>query len=74
MWLSGTAPCRLRIWPSVDGTGFERVQEPTPSELEELRGKVRRSRAESVAVCLLHSWADRQALEDGGLKTLAGPA
>ncbi len=47
-----------RRWPDPDGAGFVTVEEPTEAELTALSEKLRRARVESVAVCLLHSWAD----------------
>jgi len=47
-----------RIWPAADGNGFETVSRATRAQLAELRARVERSGAESIAVCLLHSWAD----------------
>jgi len=46
-----------RVWPDPDGRGFRTVESPDAAELAALRGRVERSRGESVAVCLLHSWA-----------------
>ena len=52
-----------RSWPApatASGAALrlETVREPTAAELERLRARVRRSGARSVAVCLLHSFAD----------------
>ena len=47
-----------RIWPAPGGDGFETVREPTVDELLRLRRRIERSSAQSVAVCLLHAWAD----------------
>jgi N-methylhydantoinase A len=47
-----------RVWPAEKGDGFETVREPKVKELRALVERVKKSRAESVAVCLLHSWAD----------------
>jgi len=46
-----------RDWPGRDGK-LECAREPTPRELELLARAVARSGAQSVAVCLLHSYAD----------------
>ena len=52
-----------RSWPApADGApaGGELLTERSPSraELDELARKIRRSRAESIAICLLHAYAD----------------
>jgi N-methylhydantoinase A len=46
-----------RAWPAEDG-GLESVREPTKKELASLVKQIRNSKAESIAVCLLHSYAD----------------
>lgn len=46
-----------RSWPAPDG-GLETVAEPDDSELAALRRRVQRSGAESIAICLLHAYAD----------------
>ena len=45
-----------RAWPA--GGALVTVARATDAELEELRGRLARSGVRSVAVCLLHSWAD----------------
>ena len=47
-----------RIWPALGQNGFEVVRAPSKRELTALARQVEKSRAESVAVCLLFSWAD----------------
>jgi len=47
-----------RAWPDVGGDGLESVRRPKRTELERLRRALARSGAESVAVGLLHSYAD----------------
>lgn len=46
-----------RVWPDRSGA-LERVVEASQDELRKLARAIRRSGAESVAVCLLHSYAD----------------
>ena len=46
-----------RSWPALDGD-LECIEEPTATELACLREAIGRSGARSVAVCLLHSYAD----------------
>jgi len=46
-----------RSWPGEDGRLVTEV-EPTERELDELRARIRRSGAKSLAICLLHSYAD----------------
>lgn len=46
-----------RSWPDEDGT-LREVERPDRAELVRLARRIERSRAESVAVCLLHSYAD----------------
>ena len=48
-----------RSWPSLADSGvLETVRSPSPSELRKLVARVRRARPESIAICLLHSYAD----------------
>lgn len=50
-----------RIWPALGGDQagtFVEVARASEAELEELRRRIARSGAESIAVCLLHAWAD----------------
>jgi len=47
-----------RSWPDPRGGGMQEVRRPTRAELAELARRVARSGAESIAVCLLHAWAD----------------
>jgi N-methylhydantoinase A len=49
---------RSRLWPRADGRGFETVREPSAAELARLARAIRASGAESIAICLLHSWGD----------------
>ncbi len=49
-----------RVWPREGGDGLEVVCEPTDEELGELARAIEKSGVESIAVCLLHSWADRR--------------
>jgi len=46
-----------RSWPGPDGELIE-VARPEEADLERLRRSIRRSGARSVAICLLHSYAD----------------
>lgn len=46
-----------RSWPGLDG-GFESIREPKQAELKELAKRIGKTRAESIAICLLHSYAD----------------
>jgi N-methylhydantoinase A len=48
-----------RTWPGLDG-GIERVEEPTTAELARLRKRIEKCGAKSVAVCLLHAYADAE--------------
>lgn len=48
---------RQRAWPDGRG-GLERVAEPSALELAELARRVERAAPQSIAVCLLHSYAD----------------
>jgi N-methylhydantoinase A len=48
---------RQRTWPDGKG-GWTETETPTRAELTALTNAVRRSGAESVAVCLLHAYAD----------------
>jgi len=52
-----------RAFPSGDGS-LELAKRPTKAELTRLAERVRRSGAKSVAVCLLHSYADPEAEEE----------
>ncbi|MCZ6596451.1 MAG: hydantoinase/oxoprolinase family protein [Planctomycetota bacterium] len=47
-----------RSWPDPSGKGLVTVKSPDSGELEELAAAVQKSGAESVAVCLLHAFAD----------------
>ena len=47
-----------RIWPALDGRGFETVRTPSARELARLRRAIAKSGAESVAIGLLHSYGD----------------
>lgn len=53
-----------RSWPapesasSASAPGIVEVTRPTEAELEKLVRRVTRARPESIAICLLHSWAD----------------
>ncbi len=47
-----------RIWPKLDGAGFERVAKPTARELARLAKRLRAAKVESIAIGLLHSYAD----------------
>ncbi len=50
-----------RSWPDPAGgraTELVEVAAPSADELERLRERVAKSGAQSVAICLLHSWAD----------------
>ena len=47
-----------RIWPARDGRGFDTVARPTRRALARLLRSVRESGAESIAIGLLHSYAD----------------
>ena len=47
-----------RIWPKNGQPGFEVVRVPKAAELRELRERIAKKKPESIAVCLLHSWAD----------------
>jgi N-methylhydantoinase A len=60
-----------RAWPAADEHGrwtggMERVARPSAAELRRLAERVKRSRAEGVAVCLLHSWALPELEEEVG--------
>ncbi len=46
-----------RSWP-VSGGLLESGREPTRAELDVLRKAIARSKAQSIAICLLHSYAD----------------
>jgi len=46
-----------RSWPGAGGE-LEQDRAPSRAELEELAARIRRSGAESIAVCLLHAYAD----------------
>ncbi len=69
-----------RSWP-VDGEGLVEIQRPSDGEIETLVERVRASGVRSVAVCLLHSYADpsieeriARALERGGLSVTCSAA
>lgn len=47
-----------RSWPDPDTGALVSVSEPTRRQLKELAARLKKSGAESVAVCLLHAWAD----------------
>ncbi|MSR63600.1 MAG: hydantoinase/oxoprolinase family protein [Planctomycetes bacterium] len=47
-----------RVWPSADGRALQRVRSPGRAELERLARAIAESGAESVAIGLLHSYAD----------------
>ncbi|MCC7014606.1 MAG: hydantoinase/oxoprolinase family protein [Planctomycetes bacterium] len=47
-----------RSWPALEGGALEHVRTPSARELARLRRDVGRCRPESIAVCLLHSYAD----------------
>lgn len=47
-----------RSWPDPETGELVSVAEPTRGELKELAARLKKSGAESVAVCLLHAWAD----------------
>lgn len=46
-----------RSWPAADGSGVCEVAQPTKAELKQLRERLSKCSAKSIAVCLLHSWA-----------------
>lgn len=46
-----------RIWPKLDGSGFDVVAKPSRKELARLVREIRRARPESIAIGLLHSYA-----------------
>lgn len=46
-----------RSWPGADGA-LEEAKSPSRAELERLRRAIAKSGAESVAVCLLHAYAE----------------
>jgi N-methylhydantoinase A len=52
-----------RSWPDAEGR-LEHQQQPTATELDALRAKLARSGAESIAICLLHSYADPRIEEE----------
>lgn len=60
-----------RSWPRADGGGLEEVRAPSPAELAHLVDEVRASGAESIAVCLLHSYAD-PSIEERVARALEG--
>jgi N-methylhydantoinase A len=48
-----------RSWPSLaDATKLERVRSPSRAELRRLVAQLRAADVESIAICLLHSYAD----------------
>lgn len=64
-----------RSWPRLDsdtnkGPGLETIQTPSPRALEHLRSQLAEAGVESIAVCLLHSYAD-PGLEQDIAKALA---
>ena len=62
-----------RSWPDPADPrgGLVRVQTPTKTELKRLAARLKRSGARSVAICLLHSYAD-PAIEQGVAEALEG--
>ncbi|MCK6445531.1 MAG: hydantoinase/oxoprolinase family protein [Planctomycetes bacterium] len=46
-----------RIWPKLDGSGYETVARPTKAELARLVRDLRRARPQSIVIGLLHSYA-----------------
>ena len=69
-----------RIWPALEreagrGAAFEVVSEPDADELDALRRRIERARPESIAIGLLHSWADpgHEALVAAALAPLGLP-
>jgi len=67
-----------RQWPAAGGTpgeDFETVREPKNKELRELARTLAKKKPESVAVCLLHSWADdtHERTVAGALESLGVP-
>lgn len=59
-----------RSWPGPDGALVE-VERPTDADLADLARRIAARRAASVAVCLLHSYADPQ-IERRVARALAG--
>ncbi len=63
---------KSRVWPrasdsaGTEGRALETVSRPSAGELARLARQIARSPAESVAVCLLHSWADPSAEQEVG--------
>jgi N-methylhydantoinase A len=47
-----------RSWPDPDGRGLLEVERPSRAELARLRRELARAAPESIAIGLLHSWAD----------------
>lgn len=47
-----------RSWPALDGGGLETVRTPSARELASLRRAIARAAPQSLAICLLHSYAD----------------
>jgi N-methylhydantoinase A len=47
-----------RAWPALDGRGLETVSTPSQAELARLGRAIARSGARSIAIGLLHSYAD----------------
>jgi len=48
-----------RSWPGSDAdNGLASVDEPAPEELRRLQRALKKARPESIAVCLLHAYAD----------------
>ncbi|MCC6409105.1 MAG: hydantoinase/oxoprolinase family protein [Planctomycetes bacterium] len=46
-----------RIWPRLDGDGYDVIAKPSRRELAKLVRDIRRARPESIAIGLLHSYA-----------------
>lgn len=59
-----------RSWPG-EGGALERVRRPSRAELAELRKKLERAKPDSIAICLLHSFAD-PAIEQEVAQALKG--
>ena len=47
-----------RVWPALDGRGLETVRVPSQTQLARLARAIQRSGAQSIAIGLLHSYAD----------------
>jgi N-methylhydantoinase A len=63
---------RQRSWPSLasGGRALEEVERPSDAELADLARAIERARPDSIAVCLLHSYAD-PAIEERVARALA---